>query len=250
MADQKILIIDSESLTPDLLATSLQNFGYQTVMARDGGSGLTKALTESPSLILLDVDLPIISGLEVCKQLKTVIATRHIPVLMMSVNSGEQERIHGLELGAEDFIQKPYNIREVVLRIQRSLGRIKLPDPIREKLVVGPFVLDPVRHELRIKRKLVDLTAVEFKLLALLLKHRGSVLDRRTLLLEVWGFGNAIYMRTVDTHIQRIRSKLGEEAAASIETVRGVGYRIKDDSISPDDDVVPIEVESEKLIAA
>jgi len=246
---QKILIVDNDPSASVLLGAGLQHVGFEVILAKEGTSGLTKALTESPSLILLDVDLPVISGFEVCRQLKSVMSTRHIPVLMLSARNGDQDRIRGLEMGAEDYISKPFNPREVILRVQRSLGRLKPKEQIREKLVVGDFVLDPVRHELRLNHKLVEVTAVEFKLLALLMKHRGCVLERSTLLVEVWGYGNSVYTRTVDTHVMRIRNKLGE-AGSCIETVRGVGYRIKDDSLPLDSDAVEIEAEEKCLAAA
>jgi two-component system, OmpR family, phosphate regulon response regulator PhoB len=198
-------------------------------LANDGSSGLTKALTDGPALVLIDAELPVLSGFEVCRQLKSVTATRHIPILMLSARNGDQDRIRGLELGAEDYIGKPCSSREVVLRVQRSLGRMRPMEPVKEVLRVGGFVLDPLRHELRHGNKLIGLTAVEFKLFALLMKNRGHVLEREKLLTEVWGYENSVFTRTVDTHIQRIRGKLGE--ADCIETVRGVGYRVRDESI-------------------
>lgn len=227
--------MDNDSTSADLLRSCLRAVGFQVASANDGSSGLTKALTEVPALVLMDSDLPVISGFEVCRQLKSVIATRHIPVLIISARYGEQDRIRGLELGAEDYISKPFSSREVVLRVQRSLSRMRPVEPIKEILEVGDFVLDPLRHELRYRNKLIDLTAVEFKLLALLMKHHGHVMDREKLLIEVWGYQNSIYTRTVDTHIQRIRGKLGE-AAAYIETVRGVGYRVSDESTAVESD--------------
>jgi two-component system phosphate regulon response regulator PhoB len=179
-------------------------------------------------LIILDLMLPGMSGLEICKVLKGDTATRHIPVIMLTAKGEEVDKIVGLELGADDYVTKPFSPRELILRINRSLRRGKDKTPSQEKLTVGELVLDHARHEVLVKGQPVDLTATEFRLLALLMERRGRVHGRDRLLNDVWGYESVIDTRTVDTHVRRLREKLGP-LANYIETVRGVGYRISED---------------------
>jgi two-component system phosphate regulon response regulator PhoB len=224
---QKILIVDDQADVVDLLGGTLRQEGYEVLVANDGSSGLTKALTESPSLVVLDVALPVISGLEVCRQIKRVPATRRLPVIMLTARSTEQDRVKGLEAGADDYVTKPFSLREFVLRIGRSIGRAAPISPLKPNLRVGDFLLDELRHEIRVRNQLVNLTALEFRLIALLMENSGFVLERDRLLERIWGYSSNVTTRTVDTHIMRLRSKLGD-AGSSIETVRGVGYRLKE----------------------
>ena len=224
---QKILIVDDQTDVIDLLGGTLRQAGYEVLVASDGSSGLTKALTESPSLVVLDVALPVISGLEVCRQIKRVPATRRLPVIMLTARASEEDRVKGLEAGADDYVTKPFSPREFVLRIGRSIGRAAPIAPLKPKLRVGEFVLDELRHEIWVRNQLVNLTALEFRLIALLMENTGFVLERDRLLERVWGYGSSVTTRTVDTHIMRLRSKLGD-AGSSIETIRGIGYRLKE----------------------
>jgi two-component system phosphate regulon response regulator PhoB len=205
----------------------LRAAGFQVTAVNDGAAALTKARSESPALIVLDLMLPGMSGLEVCKVLKSEIATRGIPVIMLTAKGEEVDKIVGLELGADDYVTKPFSPRELILRINRSLRRGKDKTPAIEKLSIGELVLDHARHEVLIKGQPVDLTATEFRLLALLMERRGRVQGRDRLLNDVWGYESIIDTRTVDTHVRRLREKLGS-LANYIETIRGVGYRISE----------------------
>jgi len=224
----KILIVDDETDVIDMLVVNLRGAGFQVTSVEDGASAIAKARSESPSLIILDLMLPGMSGLEICKVLKGDGATRHIPVIMLTAKGEEVDKIVGLELGADDYVTKPFSPRELILRINRSLRRGKDKSPSQEKLIVGELVLDHARHEVLVKGQPVDLTATEFRLLALLMERRGRVHGRDRLLNDVWGYESVIDTRTVDTHVRRLREKLGP-LANYIETVRGVGYRISED---------------------
>lgn len=221
----KILVVDDEADVMDMLVLNLRAAGFLVVTVEDGASALTKVRSESPSLIILDLMLPQMSGLEVCKVLKSDLATRHIPIIMLTAKAEEVDKIVGLELGADDYVTKPFSPRELILRINRSLRRGKDKASGVEKIAIGDLVLDHTRHEVLVKNEPVDLTATEFRLLALLMDRRGRVQGRDRLLNDVWGYETVIDTRTVDTHVRRLREKLGP-LAAYIETIRGVGYRI------------------------
>ena len=245
--NKKILIIDSELDTVEILGSALRQAGFDVLAAHDGSSGLTQALTESVSLVVLDVGLPVISGFEVCRQIKRVPATRRLPVIMLTAKATEQDRVKGLEAGADDYVTKPFSPREFVLRIGRSIGRSVPISPLKPKLRVGDFVLDELRHEIHVRNQPVNLTALEFRLIALLMENTGFVLERDRLLERVWGYGSNVTTRTVDTHIMRLRSKLGD-AGSSIETVRGIGYRLKERG--KELDFLPSNVDQEEVCLA
>jgi two-component system phosphate regulon response regulator PhoB len=221
----KILVVEDEADVLDLLLINLRAAGFAVVTVEDGATVLAKVRSEAPALIILDLMLPKMSGLEICKVLKSDAATRNIPVIMLTAKAEEVDKIVGLELGADDYVTKPFSPRELILRINRSLRRGKSDAPAVERLTVGELVLDHARHEVTVKSDPVELTATEFKLLALLMDRRGRVQGRDRLLNDVWGYESVIDTRTVDTHVRRLREKLGP-LAAYIETVRGVGYRI------------------------
>jgi len=219
-----VLIVEDEQDVIDLLAVRLlKDTSYTIATAMDGVSGLEKARTESPSLIILDLMLPKLSGLEVCKILKSDRVTQEIPIIILSAKATEADRLAGLELGADDYVTKPFSPREVVLRI-KAIERRRSETMEDEKLVCGLITLDPSRHHVDVAGKPVRLTSAEFKLLNLLLKKPGRVLSREMLLAGAWGYEALINTRTVDTHIRRLRDKLGK-ASNAIETVRGFGYR-------------------------
>ena len=231
MADQmdtgsgrKILIIEDETDVADLLTLNLRKAGYRISTAADGAGGLQKARDDKPDLIILDLMLPKMSGLEVCKILKGDTATAQLPVLMLTARAEEIDRIVGLEFGADDYVTKPFSPREIVLRIRAILRRGETVD---ESLRAGPISIDPVRHKVRVNSKQVHLTSLEFKLLQTLIQRRGRVQDRDRLLNDVWGYESVIDTRTVDTHVRRLREKLGK-AGDAIETIRGFGYRLRD----------------------
>lgn len=223
----KILIIDDESDVADIVAMNLKSEGYKTITADNGESGLAKAKAEVPQLIVLDLMLPKMSGLDVCKALKREAATARIPIIMLTAKSDEVDRIVGLELGADDYVTKPFSPRELLLRIQSILRRSSAGGEREERIKVGDILLDHSRHEVLVKNQKVDLTATEFRLLAILMERRGRVQTRDRLLNDVWGYESVIDTRTVDTHVRRLREKLGP-LADYVETVRGVGYRMSE----------------------
>jgi two-component system phosphate regulon response regulator PhoB len=227
----KILVVDDEADVIDLLVMNLRAAGFQVIAVEDGATALAKARSESPSLIILDLMLPRMPGVEICKVLKSDIATRHIPVIMLTAKAEEVDKIVGLELGADDYVTKPFSPRELILRINRSLRRGKDKVASVEKLAIGDLMLDHTRHEVLVKNRPVDLTATEFRLLALLMERRGRVQGRDSLLNDVWGYESVIDTRTVDTHVRRLREKLGP-LATYIETIRGVGYRISEGTLA------------------
>jgi two-component system phosphate regulon response regulator PhoB len=181
-----------------------------------------------PDLIILDLMLPEMHGLEVCKALKVDPQTKGIPVIMLTAKAEEVDRIVGFELGADDYVTKPFSPRELVLRVQSVLRR-ELGKPVETDIItLGGIVLDRTRHQVAVKGKPVELTATEFKLLATLMERRGRMQSRDVLLNDVWGYESAIDTRTVDTHVRRLREKLGKHADC-IETIRGFGYRMMEE---------------------
>jgi DNA-binding response OmpR family regulator len=221
---RKILIIEDETDVADLLTLNFRKAGFRVSTAADGASGLQKARDDRPDFIILDLMLPKMSGLEVCRILKNDTATSQIPILMLTAKAEEVDRIVGLEFGADDYVTKPFSPREIVLRIRAILRRGETPD---ESLKAGPISIDAARHEVRVNGKPVHLTSLEFKLLRTLMQRHGRVQDRDRLLNEVWGYESVIDTRTVDTHVRRLREKLGK-AGDAIETVRGFGYRLRE----------------------
>ena len=225
----KILIVDDEQDILDLLAMTLKRAGYPCVTADSGTAALKKVEAETPSLILLDIMLPDMSGNDICRRLKADPATSRIPVIFLSAKGEEVDKIVGFELGADDYVTKPYSPRELVLRVKTVLRRQSEPVAESATLTLGGLVIDRPRHVVTFKGKPLDLTPTEFKLLAVLIERRGRVQSRDRLLSDVWEYEAAIDTRTVDTHVRRLREKLGA-ASDLIETVRGVGYRAVDES--------------------
>jgi len=227
VSSKRILIVEDENDVVDLLTLNLRKAGgFLISKAGDGATGLTKARTEKPDFIILDLMLPKIPGLEVCKILKSEAATRHIPILMLTARAEEIDRVVGLECGADDYVTKPFSPREIVLRIKAILRR-GATEEADDRLSAGPITIDPARHEVLVNGKRVELTSLEFKLLRTLMQRRGRVQERDRLLNEVWGYESVIDTRTVDTHVRRLREKLGK-AGEVVETVRGFGYRVRD----------------------
>ena len=227
LPNKKILIIEDEPDVVDLLTLQLRKAGgFSTTTASDGAEGLKKARAELPALIVLDLMLPRMSGLEVCKILKTDSSTGHIPIIMLTAKAEEVDRIVGLEFGADDYVTKPFSPREMLLRIKAILRRGQ-SERAEENMTRGSITIDAARHRVLVAGKPVILTAVEFKLLSMLMQRPGRVQTRDRLLNEVWGYESAIDTRTVDTHVRRLREKLGK-AASAVETVRGFGYRLRE----------------------
>jgi two-component system, OmpR family, phosphate regulon response regulator PhoB len=220
---ETILVVDDEADVLDLVRYHLNRAGFEVDVASSGTAALLAARQRRPDAIVLDIMLPQMSGTEVFQKLKLEIDTAKIPVLMLTAKGLPSERIAGLELGVDDYITKPFSPRELVLRIQNLLRRIRETRTATTVEVDG-FCLDKGNFEITVQGKRLDLTTTEFKLLATLVERRGRTLSRETLLQDVWGYENAIDTRTVDTHVRRLREKLGR-AAGRIVTVRGEGYR-------------------------
>ena len=226
-SDIRILVVDDEPDVLELVVYHLEKEAYRVDVADTGDKALKMARENLPSLLVLDLMLPGINGLEICRLLKRDPKTRDIPILMLTARAAEEDRIKGLELGAHDYVTKPFSPRELVLRIKNLLRLTgKSPNGV-ELIEAAPFRLDTVRHQATADGRSLNITATEFKLLCLLASRPGEVQPRETLLRDVWGYEPTLDTRTVDTTIQRLRSKLGQ-AAHHLETVRGVGYRLID----------------------
>ncbi len=224
---KRILVVEDDQDILSLIEWHLKAEGYQPLIEKDGQRGLDVALREKPDLIVLDLMLPSLDGLEICKVLKKNEATEHIPVIMLTAKGEEIDRIIGFELGADDYMVKPFSPRELLLRIKVVIRRAA---GISEKPVIIRYdglVIDPERHTVTIDEVPLELTITEYNLLFELVKTKGRVLTRDHLLDRVWGYRFEGYHRTVDTHIRRLRQKLGS-FAENIETVRGIGYRFKE----------------------
>ncbi|HVO30874.1 MAG TPA: response regulator [bacterium] len=229
--DARILVVDDEKDLVDLLTYNLSRAGFRTDVAWTGTSALDRLRESPPDLVLLDVMLPDVPGTEVCRRLKADRATADIPVVMLTAKSEEIDRVVGLELGADDYVTKPFSVRELILRIQRLLAtsrRAKGAGAMSGVRAAAGVKVDADRHRVEIDGAEVELTALEFKLLYTLLDRAGRVQTRETLLTDVWGMESDVETRTVDAHVKRLRSKLGS-AAERVETVRGVGYRFRDE---------------------
>ena len=220
----KILVVDDEPDAVELIEFNLKGAGNEVVTAADGNEALKKARASLPDLIVLDLMLPEVDGLEVCKILRRDPATSAIPVIMLTAKAAEIDRVLGLELGADDYITKPFSPRELVLRVKNLLKRGQNDEEKKDRYQVGDLSIDVPRHLVAVQGKRVELTATEFKLLTVLAQRRGRVQSREQLLHDVWEYDNLIDTRTVDTHMRRLREKLGL-AAKYLDTVRGVGYR-------------------------
>jgi len=222
----KILVVDDEPDALEVLGFKLKEAGYAPLFAKDGTRAIAAARNERPALIVLDLMLPEVDGLEVCRILRRDPATAPIPIIMLTARAAEMDRVQGLELGADDYVTKPFSPRELVLRIRKLLARGKAGDEPVGRLQCGPLEIDVPRHRVTVAGEAIELTATEFNLLELLARRRGRVQTRERLLQDVWGYDNPIDSRTVDTHMRRLREKLGA-AADQLETIRGVGYRFR-----------------------
>jgi len=222
---QTALIVDDEQDIRDLLSFNLAKEGWQILEAEDGLTGLRMAKDRRPDVILLDLMLPGMDGLTVFRNLQDNNQTANIPVLMMTAQYKTQEDvIKGLSLGADDYVEKPFEVKELVLRVRNVVKRAA-PNG-GSKLKVGPFTLDRNSLKFYLKGEPVDLTATEFKLLLILIENPGNDQTRGELLRRIWGYDERIQTRTLDTHVKRLREKLGVYGEC-VETVRGVGYRFR-----------------------
>lgn len=231
--EERVLVVDDEPDIVALVAYHLAKSGYSVATAASGPDGLAQARRDKPSLIVLDLMLPGMSGLEVMRQLRSDQATAHIAVLMLTARREENERIEGLTLGADDYLTKPFSPQELVLRVAAILRRTKATPEPSDVTAIGPLTIDRSAHRVLVSGRDIDLTPTEFKLLTLLAERKGRVQPRTMLLEIVWDAAPDIQTRTVDMHVQRLRAKLGE-AGDLIETVRGFGYRLRTDkSVAP-----------------
>lgn len=219
-----VLLVEDETDVIDLVKYHLHRAGFHVLTAETGDAGLELARKETPDLAILDIMLPGMNGLEVCRELRKTPATAAIPIIMLTAKGEQSDRIQGLETGADDYLAKPFSPRELVLRVQALLRRSESKPAGDALLQVDEFSIDRSSFQATINNQRLDLTTTELKLLSLLLERRGKIQSRETLLHEVWGYQNAIDTRTVDTHMRRLREKLGAHATR-IETVRGSGYR-------------------------
>ncbi len=227
MTGESILVVEDEEDILDLISYNLKQAGFSIIAVESGEEALEVASEENFSLVLLDLMLPGIDGLEVCRLLRAKPETKNIPVLMLTARTEEVDRIVGLELGADDYLTKPFSPRELVLRVRAILRRAEVVESVSDETIrVGSLTIDPIEHRVQLLVEEIELTATEFRLLLTLAQRRGRVQSREELLNVVWGYEHSGYRRTVDTHLRRLRAKMGE-AADYLETVRGVGYRFR-----------------------
>jgi DNA-binding response OmpR family regulator len=212
MMKSKILVVDDEADALQLLQFNLKNAGFKVITSKTGEDALMKARVQHPDLVVLDVMLPGIDGLQICKMLKNDGRTAAIPVVMVTARATEIDRVVGLELGADDYLTKPFSPRELVLRVSRLLKIEHLPTNTSEQLAYDDLIIDLAQHQVTVCGKPVSLTATEFKLLTLLAQRAGRVQSRDQLLHEVWDYDSSVESRTVDTHMRRLRFKLGRAA--------------------------------------
>jgi len=228
MSKEKILIIEDEKDIVKMLDYNLRKEGFRVFSANNGEDGLDMACKENPDLILLDLMLPEMDGLEVCKAVKNDTKTAHIPIIILTAKAQEADKIVGLELGADDYVTKPFSPRELIARIKAVLRRLKEKNKLPEILKIGDIAIDFSKIMVTIKDKPIELTSKEFELLKVLIKAKGRVLSRDYLLDTIWGFDQAIEIqtRTVDVHITTLRKKLKSESKR-IVTVKNYGYRFE-----------------------
>lgn len=229
----RILVVEDEVDLAELVVFNLRQAGHDALAVHEGQRALEETHRHPPDLLVLDVMLPDLSGIEVCRRLRREPATQSLPVLMLTAKGEELDRVVGFEVGADDYVVKPFSPRELVLRVEAILRRsrsVQEPSP-EETLVFEPLHIHVAAHRVTVAGHEVSLTALEFKLLLDLARRRGRVQSRDALLERVWGYAGGMETRTVDTHVKRLREKLGP-AADHIETVRGIGYRLRDDVAS------------------
>jgi len=221
---QRVLIVEDEVDIADLIKFNLQRAGYEVSQAHDGIAGTETAIRERPDLIVLDLMLPGRDGYSVFREIRRDARTSHIPVIMLTARAQTEDRIQGLEAGADDYLTKPFSPKELVLRVNAILRRVDAP-PGAVEYEFGPFRFDKNAVKFYLENEPLDLTSMEFKLLLYLCERSGKPQDRNDLLRVVWGYSDEVHSRTLDTHMKRLRQKLGTHGAL-IETVRGVGYLV------------------------
>jgi phosphate regulon transcriptional regulator PhoB len=227
MSKQKILVVEDDSNISKLIAYNLEKTGYECASALTGEEALEALKKHDVQCVVLDIMLPGMDGLEFCRTLKQDPKFKNIPIIMLTAKGEEVDRIVGLELGADDYMVKPFSPRELVLRIKAILRRGSVEEDRKEVVKIGALVIDISKHKVTLNQKEIELTPMEFKLLLALMERRGRVQTRERLLSDVWDIHAEIDTRTIDTHVKRLREKLGK-LGNLIETVRGLGYRFKE----------------------
>jgi DNA-binding response OmpR family regulator len=228
MAKERILIVEDDKNISKLVKYNLEKADYECLTASSGEKALQVLKSHPVELMILDIMLPEMNGFDVCRSVKQEPSLKSIPIIMLTAKGEETDRIVGLELGADDYIVKPFSPRELVLRVKAILKRGKAEESKKDILAVGDININIPRHEVTVKDKEITLTTIEFKLLKTLIERQGRVQTRETLLSDVWNIYTPVDTRTVDTHIKRLRIKLGKPGNL-IVTVRGLGYKLKDE---------------------
>ena len=228
MKKKKIIVVEDEPDLVDVVTYNLQREGYLVLAAQRGDEGLNLIRSERPDLVLLDLMLPGMDGLSICRQMKSDSSLSEIPIIIASAKGEESDVVIGLEMGADDYLAKPFSPRELLARIKAVLRRGAPRDVIRDRLVIRDLVIDSGKHEVRIEDEIISLTSTEFKLLHHLASSKGRAFSREQLLNKVVGMGVVVVDRNIDVHIRAVRKKLGNHSNM-IQTIRGVGYRFVED---------------------
>ncbi|MCK4917353.1 MAG: response regulator transcription factor [Candidatus Omnitrophica bacterium] len=228
MARKKILVVEDDKNISKLVKYNLEKAGFDCVATLTGEAALEVLDRESFDLIILDIMLPEMDGFEMCRHIKQETKLSSIPIIMLTAKGEEVDKVVGFELGADDYVVKPFSPRELILRVKVILKRGKLNTKDKEVLSVGKIIVDIPRYKVIVDKKEITLTKIEFKLLVTLIKRKGRVQSRDTLLEDVWDMSSDVTTRTIDTHIKRLRKKIGK-TGKSIETVRGIGYCFSDE---------------------
>ena len=230
MENRRILVIEDDPDILEILEYNLSNEGFDVACATDGERGLREAAANKPALVLLDLMLPGIPGLEVCRRLRRGADSRHIPIIIVTAKGEEVDAVAGLEVGADDYVTKPFRIRELVARVNAVLRRTAEPSPADDdRIERGPISIDLARHEVTVDALTIELTLAEFRLLAALARQPGRVFPRGRLVQRITAGGYQISERNVDVHVAALRRKLGDHNTM-IATVRGIGYKFKEDN--------------------
>lgn len=231
MSKELIYAVEDEFHIQQLVKYNLEASGYRVITFDSGESVLSEAKSNLPDLFILDLMLPGIDGLEVCRQLRQNPESKHIPVIFLTAKSDEFDKVLGLELGADDYITKPFSVRELIARVKAVLRRMSVQPPVEMEIIKhGPISIDCTRREVYKNSVLIEMPLKEFELLKLLVQNKGKVLSRELLLEKIWGFDYYGETRTVDVHIRYLRQKIEDDDSNPryIETIRGIGYRFND----------------------
>jgi len=226
MKNKRVLAVEDELHILELIRYNLEQSGFDVNVAEDGEKAMVMIMENDYDLLLLDLMLPGIGGMEICKRVRSDAKTRKMPIIMLTAKGGEADKIDGLDMGADDYMTKPFSINELKARIN-SLLRRSGDMELQEAITIGGITIDPASHEIKIGNEIVEMTLKEYELLKLLALNHGKVLTRDVILDKVWGYEYFGDTRTVDVHIRHLRKKMGLEKGKMIETVRGVGYRMK-----------------------